>query len=312
VTNAYLLCRIVDTIEDEATLSAPEKRRFCTQFASVVAGETPPAMFASQFGPCLSSATPPAEKELIRHTPRVIAKTLSFNHAQQDALRECVSVMADGMAAFQEARTGLGLANVAEVDRYCYYVAGVVGEMLTRLFCDYSQEIDGRRDSLMQLAVSFGQGLQMTNILKDIWEDRRRGACWLPQDVFRRHGYDLARLAPGANDEHFQGGLTEMIGIAHAHLRNALEYTLLIPRKEAQIRDFCLWAIGMAVLTLRKIARNPTFTEGTQVKISRRSVKLVVGMSRVFVRSDGMLKLLFNIASRGLPLAPASYGYTRR
>ena len=35
----------------------------------------------------------------------------------------------------------------------------------------------------------------MTNILKDVWEDRSRGACWLPQDVFTRHGVDLADIA---------------------------------------------------------------------------------------------------------------------
>src|SRR5581483_186122 len=119
---------------------------------------------------------------------------------------------------------------------------GVVGEMLTRLFCEYSHEINKRRDSLMRLAVSFGQGLQMTNILKDIWEDRRRGACWLPQDILRESGFDLAELSPESHGEEFQRGLKRLVAIAHAHLRNALEYTLLIPPEETQIRDFCLWA----------------------------------------------------------------------
>ncbi len=51
--------------------------------------------------------------------------------------------------------------------------------------------------------------------------------------------------------------------MAHAHLRNALSYTLLIPAHETGIRRFCLWAIGLAVLTLRKIAANPGFTSGS-------------------------------------------------
>jgi farnesyl-diphosphate farnesyltransferase len=309
VTNAYLLCRIIDTIEDEPALTAVEKRRFCTEFAHVVAGKLPAAAFASALEPRLSSTTPPAEQELIREIPCVIATTHSFNPPQQEALGECVRVMADGMAAFQEAVTSSGLASLAELDRYCYYVAGIVGEMLTRLFCNYSHQIDSQRDRLMRLAVSFGQGLQMTNILKDIWEDRRRGACWLPQDIFRDSGFDLAQLSPDANGKEFQRGLDRLVGIAHSHLKNALRYTLLIPREETQIRDFCLWAIGMAVLTLRKIARNPGFTDGAQVKISRRSVKLVVATSRLFVRSDTMLKLLFNLAAAGLPLASCSYGH---
>ena len=66
--------------------------------------------------------------------------------------------------------------------------------MLTDLFCDYSPDIARHRPALSALAASFAQGLQMTNILKDVWEDRSRGACWLPQDVFTRHGIDLAQV----------------------------------------------------------------------------------------------------------------------
>jgi farnesyl-diphosphate farnesyltransferase len=91
------------------------------------------------------------------------------------------------------------------------------------------------------------------------------------------------------------------VRIAHAHLRNALRYTLLIPSHEPQIRQFCLWAIGMALLTLRKIANTPRFSGGAQVKISRRSVKLVIVASRLSVRSDAMLKALFALAGVGLP-----------
>ena len=54
----------------------------------------------------------------------------------------------------------------------------------------------------------------------------------------------------------------ELIGVAHAHLRNALDYTLLIPGNETGIRRFCLWAIGLAVLTLRKIARESGLHRG--------------------------------------------------
>jgi farnesyl-diphosphate farnesyltransferase len=301
VANAYLLCRIVDTIEDEATLGAAEKRSFCTLFTAVVAGASPAAAFADALAPRLSSSTPPAEHSLIRETPRVIAITHRFSAEQQDALRACVEVMAEGMAAFQEARTGSGLADLDDLDRYCYCVAGVVGEMLTRLFCDYSPAIAKHREVLMPLAVSFGQGLQMTNILKDIWEDRERGACWLPQDVFRDGGFDLAALGPDSSSPGFRLGLERLLGIAHAHLEDALRYTLLIPADETAIRHFCLWAIGMALLTLRKINANRAFTGASQVKISRRSVKLVIVASRLSVRSDRVLKALFWLAASGLP-----------
>ena len=88
------------------------------------------------------------------------------------------------MPEFQQHKTLEGLPGLVDLDRYCYFVAGIVGEMLTDLFCDYCPELQGKRDEMSPLAVSFGQGLQMTNILKDVWEDRDADTCWLPRSVF--------------------------------------------------------------------------------------------------------------------------------
>lgn len=302
VSNAYLLCRIVDTIEDEAHLSAGQKRHFCDQFTKVVAGEASATHFADDLYPLLSEDTLPAERELIGVTPRVITITRGFNANQREALESCVRIMSEGMADFQDHNDLRGLADLTEMDRYCYHVAGVVGEMLTKLFCDYSPQIGAKRRELLGLAVSFGQGLQMTNILKDQWDDRRRGACWLPREVFAETGVDLGDLTPGSYDERFGEGLTYLIAVAHGHLHNALRYTLLIPSRETGIRNFCLWALGMAMLTLRKINRHKDFSAGQQVKISRNSVKTTVLVTRLTVRNDAMLRRLFQLAGRGLPL----------
>src|SRR6202035_3744201 len=147
------------------------------------------------------------------------------------AIHRCVALMCYGMPRFQSTASLRGLARLNDLNDYCYYVAGVVGDMLTELFCDYSPAIGRRCAGLSSLAVSFAQGLQMTNILKDVWEDRSRGACWLPQEVFTRYGIDLERLGTGP-DSRFDAGMRELVGVAHVHLRNALAYTLLIPGKE--------------------------------------------------------------------------------
>lgn len=301
VSNAYLLCRIVDTIEDEVSLSSVQKRQFCKQFTRVVTGEEAPEELAETLAPLLSEQTIPAEHELIRLIPRVIRITQSFAPEQRQALCLCVSVMGQGMVEFQDKDLSRGLDDMAGMDSYCYYVAGVVGEMLTRLFCHYSPEIAAQREAMMKLAVSFGQGLQMTNILKDLWDDHSRGVCWLPRSVFAKTGFDLADLKPGHNSPQFAAGFQELIGIAHAHLRNALEYTLRIPAHETGIREFCLWALGMAILTLRKLNANLYFSDSKQVKITRRSVKMVIATSRLSRRSNLLLKTAFYLAGRGLP-----------
>ncbi len=304
VANAYLLCRIVDTIEDEVALNSAQKRRFCHQFADVVRAKQPPAPLKDELGPLLSSGTLPAEHELISVVPRVVGITHQFDAEQQEALARCVEIMAQGMAEFQDRDLSAGLTTLKEMNSYCYYVAGVVGEMLTQLFCHYSAAMASRREEMMRLAVSFGQGLQMTNILKDLWDDHKRGVCWLPQDVFdRTGGFSLAELKPGHNDPRFRAGFLELIGIAHGHLKNALRYTLLIPPNETGTREFCLWALGMAVLTLRKIAKNPDFSASDQVKITRRTVKTTIATCRILRSSDMGLKTAFALAGRGLPLA---------
>lgn len=301
VSNAYLLCRIADTIEDDKDLPFADKRRFAEDFISVVGSRHDAAAFAAALHPRLSPTVTTGEKELIAQTPAVIRITHGFTPRQRAALERCVRIMADGMARFQEANVRHGLKDLPEMDSYCYHVAGVVGEMLTELFCAHDPDIDAQRDTLMPLAVSFGQGLQMTNILKDIWDDLGRGMCWLPREVFARFGADLDHLAHGRPLPGFTDGLGYLIGVARSHLANALRYTLLIPAREAGIRRFCLWALGMAVLTLRRINGRRDFTAGSQVKISRRSVYGTVLVSNLLTRHDALLRAVFLIAASGLP-----------
>jgi farnesyl-diphosphate farnesyltransferase len=304
VTNAYLLCRIADTIEDEPALPAAETLEFLEQFKAVVYGSGDAARLARDLGVHLTDRTLATERDLVKNMDRVVRVTQKLEAPQRAAIQRCVELMCHGMPHFQQVTSLRGLARSSDLDRYCYYVAGVVGEMLTELFCDYDPVIARQRPALRALAASFAQGLQMTNILKDVWEDRSRGACWLPQEVFSRHGIDLASLSAEHYDRRFGDGMRELVGVAHAHLRNALAFTLLIPPKETGIRRFCLWAIGLAVLTLRKIDRNPQFTSGAQVKVTRYTVVMTQLLTGLVVRNDRMLRGLFEAAARGLPLAP--------
>lgn len=301
VANAYLLCRIADTIEDDGDLHFDDKQHYAQTFIDVVRGKADAEAFGQALAPRLADHTLAAERQLITQTASVIRITHSLNHTQQRALLNCVRTMADGMVYYQGQETLNGLADQSAMDRYCYYVAGVVGEMLTELFCDYCAPLEPHREEMMRLAVSFGQGLQMTNILKDIWDDRTRGACWLPEDVFASRGVRLADVRAGEGDAAFEEALGQLIALTHGHLKNALRYTAMIPRQETGMRKFCLWALGMAVLTLRKLDKHRNFADGQQVKISRRSVKATVISTNLLVRSNFALRSLFNIASVGLP-----------
>ena len=179
-----------------------------------------------------------------------------------------------------------------------------VGEMLTTFFIDYEPALGSQRALLSRLSVSFGAALQLTNILKDQWEDRQQGICWLPQDLFAEHAVELLALQAGQRSPGFDRALCELVGTAHAHLQRALEYALLIPAKHDGIRRFLLWTIGLTLLTLRKIHARPGFSSEPEVRISRSQVALMMRLTRASQRSNTGLRLLFKFAARRLPLTP--------
>lgn len=302
IANAYLLCRIADTIEDEQSLPGDVKQQFHDRFTRVVGSTEDPESFARDLAPLLNGSTLAPERDLVAHTPAIIEVTDGFNLPQRESLARCIRIMCTGMPSFERHASTAGLADMREMDRYCYYVAGIVGQTLTDLFCDYSPRIAEQREAMSALDVSFGQGLQMTNILKDFWEDRERGVCWLPHDLFARAGVELEDIRRGNVPAAFGTAYAQLIGIAHSHLRNALDYTLLIPEKEVGIRRFCLIALGLAMRTLASILAKPDFTAGAQVKVSRQVVKKIVIVSRLFAGYSRVLQRWFARLADDLPL----------
>lgn len=303
VTNAYLLCRIADTIEDDPALDAASKDVLHRRFLAAAKNDADSGAFALDLAAAVVPSTPQAELDLIRDCPQVLRVTHRLRERPRRAVLDCLSTMSHGMARFARSRSRRGLSGVAEYEQYCYYVAGVVGEMLTEMFCDHSPRIDAVRDELEARAVPFGLGLQMTNILKDIWDDWAHGACWLPQDVFAAHGFDLSDLQPDLGDdgEAFAAGIQDLVGIAHENLRQALDYTLFIDRNEVGIRRFLIWATLLATSTLRKITARPLYSTGSEVKVSRRRVAAIVALSNTMIRSNFGLTALFNASAFGLP-----------
>ena len=303
VANAYLLCRIADTIEDDPALSFEEKKRYSDWFAKIVEEKLPADDFSNQLASKLGPETTDAELLLIQKASTILRITNTLSNNQRKAMFDCVKIMTEGMVLYQNKETLDGVENQSAMDLYCYYVAGVVGEMLTKIFLEYGNSWDETsKETMLKLSTSFGQGLQMTNILKDVWSDRRRGACWIPRDIFEKENIVLSQISNG-NTPGFRRCLKSLIAISLAHLQNALDYTLSIPRRESGIRLFCLWALFMAVLTLTKIYRDPSYTNGKDIKISRSSVKIIMSSTMLFSRSNSALRILFFLLTIRIPKA---------
>lgn len=296
--NAYLLCRIADTIEDEPALSGSQKQRLLGEFAQAVAGRVPPGAFVARLGPMLSDATGPDEWDLATHTGLLLDLTHGFRAAERAAIERCIRIMTEGMAEFGGGAPG-GLDTLRDLERYTYCVAGVVGEMITDLLCEHSPEMATRRDRLRPLSARFGRGLQLVNILKDFHADQCRGTCWLPRAAFA-DGVDLA--SPEVRGQAaFLEGQTRLVELALEHLEAALEYVLLIPPRQTGVRRFLLWTLGLAVLTLRRIHANPRFANGDAVKVPGAQLWAAVAATSAVARWDGVLRWLFRVAAAPLP-----------
>lgn len=72
-------------------------------------------------------------------------------------------------------------ANMSELETYTHRVAGVVGQWLTEL-------VGVKNPWVLERANDLGHAMQLTNILRDVGEDLKRGRIYLPQDLLIKHG----------------------------------------------------------------------------------------------------------------------------
>jgi farnesyl-diphosphate farnesyltransferase len=313
VTVAYLLCRIADTLEDESTASAAARRPLMDEFARLctLPEDWPVAVerFSTTAVAALRPAAPPSEVRLVRGTPRVLETVAALPSWVRTHVAKCVRDMTTGMAQVLERveKQGrpAGLVDLNETLTYCYYVAGTVGEMLTGLFAGHSPAVAANLSELEPRAAAFGRALQLTNILKDIREDRERGSCWLPQTLMARHGLTADNLLSHDHRAAALELLDELLAVAHREVETSFQYILLLPAEEKGIRLFCLWPLFFAVLTLRQLRGNPDVFSGPPVKISRPAVKRVMVFTRALVDKNWALRVAFRTYTAGLP-APAA------
>jgi phytoene synthase len=116
-----------------------------------------------------------------------VARALAPHLAVFGIRRDSLLLVLEGMAMDLQRNRYLDYATLA---RYCHNVAGVVGELSAGIF--------GASDErTYEYARKLGLALQLTNIIRDVGEDARRGRVYLPLDELRRHGVRVDDLLAG-------------------------------------------------------------------------------------------------------------------
>lgn len=121
--------------------------------------------------------------------------------------RDCFDVLIEGMEMDLRQKR---YENFEELYRYCYRVAGVVGLIMLRIFGYRGSEAEGH-------AVELGVAMQLTNIVRDVHEDFKRGRIYLPGDEMERFRVSENHLAAGTLDEPFKALLRFQISRARQY-----------------------------------------------------------------------------------------------
>jgi len=167
-------------------------------------------------------------------------------------------------------------ATFADLYRYCYLVASVVGLVCIRIF-GYSGE------RAEKLAEETGIAFQLTNILRDVSEDAARNRVYLPLTDLAAHGVSLDALlhrAPSAPPTPAERAMLASVARrAEDYYRSADELLPLIHR-ESRPALWVLVSIYHALLKRIERADYDVFTRRASVPTAQKIAILLVGLAR--------------------------------
>jgi len=199
ITALYAFCREVDDIADEVAdvgIARTKLAWWRTEIANLFAGH-------------------PVHPVTLALAPFVAAYGI-------DAAR--LNEIVDGM---EMDLTHHRYADFEALKLYCHRVAGVVGQLSASIF-GYSSP------STPEYAEALGMAFQLTNIIRDVGEDARRGRIYLPQDELARFGLGDADILGRRGGESFRK-LMEMQG-ERAESYYDLAFSKLAPEDRASQR----------------------------------------------------------------------------
>jgi farnesyl-diphosphate farnesyltransferase len=261
----YLLCRIVDTFEDSEWSDAQSRRVVFDNF--LLALKEKNVKFVIPTDKIFNSAIKSEEKELINLSQKLIDDFHGLELDVRLVLYDTISSMAKGMEyqlRLNHKKNSISLNTLVDINKYCFYVAGVVGEALTRLyFLRQNKKIE--KQSIIE-SYHFGLFLQKINILKDVLEDKKQGRNFFP-DFF------------------------ELRTSLSFHLEPCLEYICKIESVNKDYKTFCAWSFFLALASLPYIDK--TFQNQSMTKIPRWKTIALINKIKIKVEDNEYLKKLF-------------------
>ncbi|KFH44903.1 squalene synthase-like protein [Hapsidospora chrysogenum ATCC 11550] len=252
----YLVLRGLDTIEDDMTIPLSTKVPLLRNFHNTMLED------GWQF-----HGSQEKDKELLEKFDVVVTELKKIKADHREIIKDVTRKMGNGMADYVENDEMIktGVKTIDEYELYCHYVAGLVGEGLTRLFLasDLAHPKLAERPALTE---SMGQLLQKTNIIRDIHEDWKDGRRWYPREIWSKHVDEWDHMFDPQYREQALNCVSEMVLNALKHVEECLFY--MAGMKDQSVFNFVAIPQGMAIATLELVFRNPAVLE-RNIKITK-------------------------------------------
>ena len=279
----YLLCRVADTIEDAERIPPAEQSRLLRLYDRTLdpEDEYDVGAFADAVAPYLPDPDDRSEDwAVVAEAPRVVRTFERFAPDVREAIAPPVRELTGGMAMFVERYEdtgGLRIQSREELEEYCYYAAGTVGNLITNLVTRGDVDSE-RRSRLYERAEEFGLLLQLVNIAKDVHDDyEAENNVYLPAEWLDDEGVPQDGVIAPEN----RGGATTVVRRTANHARKFLDpaqtYLEHVPTTDGN--TLAAWAIPflLSVGTLRElVARPEDALSAKDVKVSREEVFAVI------------------------------------
>ena len=281
VSLAYLFARAADTIADTELIDRPRRLDYLGQLKSQFIGDRVSSSQIRAIQEAVSAVQQDsAERQLLERLEECFSLLNEFSPEDRRRVQRLMTTLVQGMEMDLTIFSGNTAADLTalktrdDLDRYIYYVAGCVGEFWTDLMCAHRRSLRSWNvRSMSEVGVRFGKGLQLTNILKDIALDLRRGRCYIPEPMLADHGLTPADLLDQHNLPRFRPVVNQLIRMTVEHLDQGWLYTMAIPRYETRLRLSCMWPILSAGESLKLVRwSSDLLNPSVKIKISRAKV----------------------------------------
>ena len=301
---AYLLARAADTIADTRSVPVDERLDWLDAFRERLRDPGRKRILGVRDSLGEQGQTE-GERRLIGRMAELFRAFDRLAPGDRERTARVLEVIVEGMILERtwfpgESAAALrAIPSAEDLDRYCFHVAGVVGEYWTAMHAAHLPSLRNKARKMKPLGVRFGKGLQMVNVLRDIPADLRRGRCYLPSPDLERLGIRPAELLDAGSLVRVRPLLTELIKRAFSDLQAGWQYVLSIPTTQPRLRLCCAWPllIGLRTLGLLDRSENP-LDPGTIQKISRTEVYWLVAESTLRCWSNTALDVLWHRLAR--------------